>query len=275
MARARASRSADPDGTGRGIDRLAGEGHGLDGRLALPALLRAERADLRGDAGPRLRGRVPPPARPALVPGEYVALASWSPARACRSSLVGHFWLPRLMDTTTPRRRSCPRARTTRMPATSTTTRHDDSRTRALDDRLDAAAIEIEHLHFRYPDGFEALHGVDLSIAAGEKVAIVGPNGAGKSTLLLHLNGIHEPSHGAVRDRRDRRRSIDRPADPGPGRARLPGPGRPAVQPDRLRGRRLRAAAHGRRPRPRSTTASSAPLRPSAWPASSAGCRIG
>jgi cobalt transport protein ATP-binding subunit len=63
----------------------------------------------------------------------------------------------------------------------------------------DAAAIEIEHLHFRYPDGFEALHGIDLSIAAGEKVAVVGPNGAGKSTLLLHLNGVHEPSHGVVR----------------------------------------------------------------------------
>jgi cobalt transport protein ATP-binding subunit len=70
------------------------------------------------------------------------------------------------------------------------------------DDRPQAApsaAIEIEHLHFRYPDGFEALHGVDLSIGAGEKVAIVGPNGAGKSTLLLHLNGIYEPSHGSVR----------------------------------------------------------------------------
>lgn len=61
------------------------------------------------------------------------------------------------------------------------------------------AAIEIEHLHYRYPDGFEALHGLDLSIGAGEKVAIVGPNGAGKSTLLLHLNGIYEPSHGSVR----------------------------------------------------------------------------
>jgi cobalt/nickel transport system ATP-binding protein len=62
-----------------------------------------------------------------------------------------------------------------------------------------ASAVRIEHLHFRYPDGYEALKGLDLSIAAGEKVAIVGPNGAGKSTLLLHLNGIHEPSHGTVR----------------------------------------------------------------------------
>ncbi|HUG48653.1 MAG TPA: ABC transporter ATP-binding protein [Candidatus Limnocylindria bacterium] len=57
----------------------------------------------------------------------------------------------------------------------------------------------MEHLHFVYPDGFEALRGIDLRIAAGEKVALVGPNGAGKSTLILHLNGILEPSHGVVR----------------------------------------------------------------------------
>jgi len=62
-----------------------------------------------------------------------------------------------------------------------------------------AGAIEIEHLHFIYPDGFEALRGIDLRIGAGEKVALVGPNGAGKSTLILHLNGILAPSHGLVR----------------------------------------------------------------------------
>jgi cobalt/nickel transport system ATP-binding protein len=63
----------------------------------------------------------------------------------------------------------------------------------------DARWVEIEHLHFAYPDGFEALKGVDLVMARGEKVALVGPNGAGKSTFMLHLNGINSPAHGSVR----------------------------------------------------------------------------
>ena len=50
--------------------------------------------------------------------------------------------------------------------------------------------IEIGDLTYSYPDGNQALDGVNLVIMPGEKVSLVGANGAGKSTLLQHLNGI-------------------------------------------------------------------------------------
>ncbi|HJX62213.1 MAG TPA: ATP-binding cassette domain-containing protein [Dehalococcoidia bacterium] len=53
-----------------------------------------------------------------------------------------------------------------------------------------ATAVELIDLRFAYPDGVQALLGVNLAVRRGEKVALLGPNGAGKSTLLLHLNGI-------------------------------------------------------------------------------------
>ncbi|MBF8187504.1 ABC transporter ATP-binding protein [Nonomuraea sp. K274] len=51
---------------------------------------------------------------------------------------------------------------------------------------------------YAYPDGTQALFGVDLSIDRGERVALLGPNGAGKTTLVMHLNGILTPSLGTV-----------------------------------------------------------------------------
>jgi cobalt/nickel transport system ATP-binding protein len=51
--------------------------------------------------------------------------------------------------------------------------------------------IQICQLSYSYPDGKEALHAIDLSVNAGEKIGIVGANGAGKSTLLLHINGVY------------------------------------------------------------------------------------
>ena len=61
-----------------------------------------------------------------------------------------------------------------------------------------STSIAVRGLSFSYPGGHQALDGVDLTVEAGERVAIFGPNGAGKTTLVLHLNGIHMPADGVV-----------------------------------------------------------------------------
>lgn len=56
----------------------------------------------------------------------------------------------------------------------------------------------FDDVHYRYPNGYEALRGVSFRVTHGEKVALVGANGAGKSTLLLHTDGLLMPSQGEV-----------------------------------------------------------------------------
>ncbi|KRV48863.1 cobalt ABC transporter ATP-binding protein [Wenjunlia vitaminophila] len=60
-------------------------------------------------------------------------------------------------------------------------------------------SLEVSGLAFAYPDGHQALFGVDLVVRRGERVALLGPNGAGKTTLVLHLNGILTGGRGQVR----------------------------------------------------------------------------
>lgn len=59
--------------------------------------------------------------------------------------------------------------------------------------------LDVQGLSYAYPDGHQALAGVDLHVHPGERVALLGPNGAGKTTLVLHLNGILSAAagHGA------------------------------------------------------------------------------
>ncbi len=66
-------------------------------------------------------------------------------------------------------------------------------------DDVTAPALELSGVAFAYPDGHQALYGVDLRVEAGERVALLGPNGAGKTTLVLHLNGILGGGVGTVR----------------------------------------------------------------------------
>jgi ABC-type lipoprotein export system ATPase subunit len=63
------------------------------------------------------------------------------------------------------------------------------------------AMIETFDLHRSYRIGkksIEVLHGVNLSIAKGEKVFLCGPSGAGKTTLLYTLAGLERPERGTV-----------------------------------------------------------------------------
>ncbi|MBW9204756.1 ABC transporter ATP-binding protein/permease [Mumia sp. zg.B17] len=58
--------------------------------------------------------------------------------------------------------------------------------------------IELDDVRFSYIEGREVLHGVDLELAAGERLAVVGPSGAGKSTIGRLIAGIQGPTSGAV-----------------------------------------------------------------------------
>lgn len=58
--------------------------------------------------------------------------------------------------------------------------------------------LEISGLHAGY-NGNEVLHGVSITVAQGDMVAIIGPNGAGKSTLLNCISGLIGTTGGTIK----------------------------------------------------------------------------
>ncbi|MFC5928929.1 phosphonate ABC transporter ATP-binding protein [Cryobacterium melibiosiphilum] len=69
--------------------------------------------------------------------------------------------------------------------------------TRALDTAA-GGMIGVRGLAHRYPDGTQALDGIDLAVATGEAVVLLGHNASGKSTLLKALTRLIEPTAGAI-----------------------------------------------------------------------------
>lgn len=63
----------------------------------------------------------------------------------------------------------------------------------------EAGTVAVRGLRFRYtPDGPDVLDGIDLTVARGERVAVVGSTGAGKTTLVSVIAGVHPPGAGSV-----------------------------------------------------------------------------
>jgi ATP-binding cassette, subfamily B, bacterial len=58
--------------------------------------------------------------------------------------------------------------------------------------------LRFDDVHFSYPDGTPVLRGFDLTVAPGERVALVGPSGCGKSTAALLVSRFHDPDSGTV-----------------------------------------------------------------------------
>jgi len=74
-----------------------------------------------------------------------------------------------------------------------------------------SVVLEVENVTKRF-GGLLANHAMNLSVRAGEVLALIGPNGAGKSTLFNCISGIDPPSQGQIRFLGQRVEGLDPPA---------------------------------------------------------------
>ena len=63
----------------------------------------------------------------------------------------------------------------------------------------EGSELRADDVRYAYREGHDVLHGIDLTVRPGERLAMVGPSGAGKSTLGRLLAGIHGPRTGSVK----------------------------------------------------------------------------
>ena len=60
------------------------------------------------------------------------------------------------------------------------------------------AQLSLRKVEKTYPNGFKAVHGVDLEVRDGEFMVFVGPSGCAKSTLLRMIAGLESISAGEL-----------------------------------------------------------------------------
>jgi multiple sugar transport system ATP-binding protein len=60
------------------------------------------------------------------------------------------------------------------------------------------ARVALEHIEKVYPNGFHAIHGLDLEVGDGEFMVLVGPSGCGKTTALRMVAGLEEVTEGQI-----------------------------------------------------------------------------
>ncbi len=60
------------------------------------------------------------------------------------------------------------------------------------------ANVRLNSIEKTYPNGFKAIHGVDVDIADGEFIVLVGPSGCGKSTLMRMIAGLETVTAGTI-----------------------------------------------------------------------------